>query len=141
MANHSAFPTSRDDEALDNGEPHLPEVAPSGPRKLIRPSLRPGAADARGNHRRDVPTLLAHAVHAEHSNAANESSHAEAFYFQKQMQLQTHMVFMLESGERVEGCIEWYDRNAIKVRHGSTRTLIYKSAIKYIYKAGENSHP
>ncbi len=65
------------------------------------------------------------------------SSHAEAFYFQKQMQAQTVMVFMLEDGERIEGAIEWYDTNTIKVRHGSVRTLIYKSAIKYLYKAGE----
>lgn len=66
-----------------------------------------------------------------------DESHAEAFYFQKQMQTQTPMVFVLEDGERIEGCIEWYDRNAIKVRH-SSRTLIYKSSIKYLYKANES---
>jgi hypothetical protein len=63
------------------------------------------------------------------------------------------MVFVLEDGEKIEGCIEWYDRSAIKVRctassgvhansarggDGLTRTLIYKSSIKYLYKAGEN---
>jgi len=46
------------------------------------------------------------------------------------------MVFILEDGERVQGVIEWYDRNSIKVR-GKNRMLIYKSAIKYLYKAGE----
>ncbi|MGH9588262.1 MAG: hypothetical protein ACRD3F_15035 [Acidobacteriaceae bacterium] len=66
----------------------------------------------------------------------HESSHAEAFYFQKQVQSQTRMVIVLEDGEQIEGCIEWYDRNAIKVR-GYTRMLIYKARIKYIYKAGE----
>ena len=69
--------------------------------------------------------------------AAQESSHAEAFYFQKQVQSQTLMVFVLESGEVIEGQIEWYDRDVIKVKNG-TRTLIYKSGIKYLYKAGEN---
>lgn len=64
------------------------------------------------------------------------SSHAEAFYFQKQIQTQTLMAFVLEDGEQIEGYIEWYDRNAIKVRNGS-RTLIYKSSIKYLYKVGE----
>jgi sRNA-binding regulator protein Hfq len=54
------------------------------------------------------------------------------------VQTQTLMVFVLEDGERVEGYIEWYDSHAIKVRNGS-RTLIYKSAIKYLYKAGEVS--
>jgi hypothetical protein len=58
------------------------------------------------------------------------------------------MVFVLDDGERIEGCIEWYDRDVIKVRcnHSSsfrpgdhvTRILIYKSGIKYLFKAGEN---
>jgi sRNA-binding regulator protein Hfq len=61
---------------------------------------------------------------------------AELFYLQKQIQSQTPMVIVLEDGERVEGCIEWYDRSALKVR-GRTRTLVYKSAIKYMYKLGE----
>lgn len=62
--------------------------------------------------------------------------HAELFYLQKQIQSQTPMVIVLEDGERVEGCIEWYDRNTLKVR-GRTRTLVYKSAIKYMYKLGD----
>ncbi len=61
---------------------------------------------------------------------------AELFYLQKQIQSQTPMVIMLEDGEKVEGCIEWYDRNCLKVR-GKARTLVYKSAIKYMYKLGE----
>jgi sRNA-binding regulator protein Hfq len=68
--------------------------------------------------------------------AIPESSNAESFYFQKQVQTQTRMVIVLEGGEQVEGCIEWYDRNSIKVR-GATRMLIYKDAIKYLYKAAE----
>jgi len=63
--------------------------------------------------------------------------HAELFYLQKQIQSQTPMVIVLEDGERVEGCIEWYDRNSLKVR-GRSRTLVYKSAIKYMYKLGDN---
>jgi sRNA-binding regulator protein Hfq len=61
---------------------------------------------------------------------------AELFYLQKQIQSQTPMVVVLEDGEEVEGCIEWYDRNSLKVR-GRAKTLIYKSAIKYMYKVGE----
>jgi sRNA-binding regulator protein Hfq len=67
-------------------------------------------------------------------DAANRQ--AELFYLQKQIQLQTQMVFILEDGERVQGIIEWYDRHSIKVR-GKSRVLIFKSAIKYLYKAGE----
>ena len=61
---------------------------------------------------------------------------AELFYLQKQIQLQTQMIFVLEDGARIQGVVEWYDRHSIKVR-GKFRMLIYKSAIKYLYKAGE----
>ena len=37
----------------------------------------------------------------------------------------------------VSGAIEWYDTDAIKVRNGNVRTLIYKTSIKYLYKAGD----
>jgi len=68
---------------------------------------------------------------------ANTQRQAELFYLQKQIHAQTPMVIVLEDGERVEGCIEWYDRNSIKVR-GRVKGLIYKSAIKYMYKVGES---
>jgi sRNA-binding regulator protein Hfq len=61
---------------------------------------------------------------------------AELFYLQKQIQSQTPMVLVLEDGETIEGCIEWYDRNALKIR-GRQKTLVYKSAIKYMYKVGD----
>lgn len=61
---------------------------------------------------------------------------AELFYLQKQIQSQTQMVIVLEDGERLEGCIEWYDRNVLKVR-GRGKTLVYKSAIKYMFKVGD----
>jgi sRNA-binding regulator protein Hfq len=74
----------------------------------------------------------AHSVEPESQNR-----HAELFYLQKQIQSQTPMVFVLEDGERIEGCIEWYDRSTLKVR-GRTKMLIYKSAIKYMFKLGES---
>lgn len=61
---------------------------------------------------------------------------AELFYLQKQIQSRTPMVIVLEDGERIEGCIEWYDHNSLKVR-GRAKTLIYKSAIKFMYKLGD----
>jgi sRNA-binding regulator protein Hfq len=61
---------------------------------------------------------------------------AELFYLQKQIQSQTPMVIVMEDGELVEGCIEWYDRNTLKIR-GRWKTLVYKSAIKYMYKLGD----
>jgi sRNA-binding regulator protein Hfq len=43
---------------------------------------------------------------------------------------------VLEDGEHLEGVIEWYDRQSLKVR-GCSKTLIYKTAIKYMYKQGD----
>jgi RNA chaperone Hfq len=63
---------------------------------------------------------------------------AELFYLQKQIQSQTPMVIVLTDGEKLEGVIEWYDRRALKVR-GREKTLVYKSAIKYMYKVGESA--
>ena len=115
-------------------------VVPSGPRKLVRPPV-PKSVAQRHSHRHGETTLMAHQALADHAiaSAGHDSSHAEAFYFQKQVQTQTLMCFVLEDGEKLEGYIEWYDRNAIKIRH-STRTLIYKASIKYLYKASESLH-
>jgi RNA chaperone Hfq len=72
-----------------------------------------------------------------HEPESDVSQHqAELFYLQKQIQAQTPMVVVLEDGEQVEGCIEWYDRHALKLR-GRQKTLVYKSAIKYMYKVGD----
>ena len=46
------------------------------------------------------------------------------------------MVIVMEDGEHIEGYIEWYDRDTLKVR-GRAKTLIYKPAIKYMYKQSE----
>ena len=114
-------------------------VTPAGPRKLIRPTLPARALGSKNFFRRNDFTALAHHEAMAGTHNGDESTHAEAFYFQKQAQAQTPMVFILEDGERIEGHIEWYDRNAIKVKNHS-RTLIYKSSIKYLYKANENHH-
>ena len=68
-----------------------------------------------------------------------EQTNAENFYYQKQMQSRTPMVLVLRDGEEVHGVIEWYDRACIKVNRSSGPNLmIYKPAIKYMYKEGEN---
>jgi host factor-I protein len=68
-----------------------------------------------------------------------EQTNAENFYYQKQMQSKTVMVVVLRDGEEVRGIIEWYDRNCIKVNRdsGEPNLMIYKPAIKYMYKEGE----
>jgi host factor-I protein len=69
-----------------------------------------------------------------------EQTNAENFYYQKQMQTRTPMVIVLRDGEEVRGIIEWYDRNCIKVirENGEPNLMIYKPAIKYMFKEGEN---
>jgi sRNA-binding regulator protein Hfq len=94
-------------------------------------SERPSPRVRRSSGGTDAGSFSAHAPEFE-----TPQRHAELFYLQKQIQSQTPMVVVLEDGERIEGCIEWYDRNSLKVR-GRSKTLIYKSAIKYMYKLGD----
>lgn len=65
-----------------------------------------------------------------------EQTNAENFYYIKQMTAKTPMVVMLKDGERLEGVIEWYDKGSIKLnREGAPNLLVFKSAVKYMYKA------
>ena len=62
---------------------------------------------------------------------------AEQFYYSKQMQGKTHMIVVLTDGEQLEGVIEWYDRDCLKLnRIDAPNLLLYKRCIKYMYKAG-----
>ena len=108
-------------------------------RKLIRPSLSRTDHNSHGhNHlpteRRDRPPAP-----AKRSGAPTEQTNAENFYYQKQMQTKTPMVVVLRDGEEVHGYIEWYDKSCIKLnRTGAPNLMIYKPAIKYMFKEGEN---
>jgi RNA chaperone Hfq len=54
------------------------------------------------------------------------------------MNNKTPMVVVLDNGEELRGHIEWYDRACIKVhRVGAPNLLIFKHAIKYLYKQEE----
>jgi sRNA-binding regulator protein Hfq len=122
-----------------------PESDFYGQRRLIRPNLALRSAPPRQN------TIFGHGPaltsRTMPDGTVEDSSHAEVFYFQKQIQAQTRMIVMLENGDELEGVIEWYDRFAIKLRNvgrggllsgARTRVLVYKDSIRYIYKAGEN---
>jgi len=66
-----------------------------------------------------------------------DQTNAEQFYYSKQMQGKTHMVVTLTDGEQLEGVIEWYDRDCLKLnRDGAPNLLLFKRCIKYMYKAG-----
>jgi sRNA-binding regulator protein Hfq len=94
------------------------------------------AGQPRVYNRKAAPAPFSFRFPAQAMEREAAQHHAELFYLQKQIQSQTPMVIVLEDGEHVEGCIEWYDRNTLKIR-GRAKTLIYKSAIKYMYKVGD----
>lgn len=95
-------------------------------RKLIRPSLTDLKDQMVARPQRKKP-------------APPEQTNAENFYYQKQMQTKTPMVVVLRDGEEVHGYIEWYDKQCIKLnRTGAPNLMIYKPAIKYMFKEGEN---
>lgn len=65
-----------------------------------------------------------------------DQTNAENFYYIKQMQSKTPMVIVLKDGEELHGIIEWYDKASLKVnRLDGPNLLLYKSNIKYMYKA------
>jgi host factor-I protein len=65
-------------------------------------------------------------------------TNAELFYYKKQIDAHTPMVIVLQDGEEIEGTIEWYDKNALKVnRKGAPNLMILKHNIKYIFKVEE----
>ena len=110
-------------------------------RKLIRPSLSaPVSRTEPVSERRErlertdrMPSM---------KKISSDQTHAENFYYQKQMQSKTPVVVVLKDGEQITGLIEWYDKNCIKLnRHGASNLLLYKPAIRYMYKAGEARQP
>ncbi|HET7891217.1 MAG TPA: RNA chaperone Hfq [Candidatus Sulfotelmatobacter sp.] len=135
-------------------------------RKLIRPTLprienhnhnhnNHGSAVPQGTERRERLERLDRGERMDRGDRADrgdrigaagkkpappEQTNAENFYYQKQMQSRTPMVIVLRDGEELRGIIEWYDRNCIKVNreNGEPNVMVYKPAIKYMFKEGEN---
>ncbi len=93
-------------------------------RKLIRPTFNefkePAAPARKAAQKKPVPP---------------DQTNAENFYYVKQMQSKTPMVFVLRDGEMLKGVIEWYDKTCLKInRTGDPNLLLYKPNIKYMYK-------
>lgn len=103
-------------------------------RKLFRPTLtevkeqaapRPTVAAGPQPHKKPAPP---------------EQTHAENFYWIKQMQARTPVAIVMTDGETLRGVVEWYDRDCIKLtRFGSPNLLVYKQVIKYVYKDGDEA--
>ncbi len=111
-------------------------------RKLIRPALnRTDHSHSDGDRRERSGDRADRGDRSSAKKAAPpEQTHAENFYYQKQMQAKTPMVLVLQDGEEIHGVIEWYDKYCLKVnRTGAANLLIYKPSIKYMYKESEGT--
>ena len=70
-------------------------------------------------------------------SAPPASTNAENFYLIKQKDAKTPMVVTLLNGENIEGIIEWYDRDCIKIcRADGFGMVVMKSFIGCLYKQG-----
>jgi host factor-I protein len=97
-------------------------------RKLIRPNLT------------EIKEKMSHEKDRE-KEAVRKRMHpptdtfAESYYYLKQMNKKTPMAVVYTDGTAVEGIVEWYDRNCIKLnRDHAPNLLIYKNSIRCIYK-------
>ena len=88
-------------------------------RKLFRPTLT--------DVKEQFPARPIQAVPAQGAQrkkpAPPEQTHAENFYYVKQMQSRTPVAVVLTDGEILRGSVEWYDRDCIK----------------YLYKEGDDA--
>ena len=98
----------------------------SANRKLIRPAFNEAGKEPAGPSRKAPP---------QKKPVPPDQTNAENFYYVKQMQTKTPMVFVLRDGETLRGVIEWYDKTCLKInRIGEPNLLLYKPNIKYMYK-------
>jgi sRNA-binding regulator protein Hfq len=94
-------------------------------RRLIRPNL----AEIRDNREKEAREAAKKKLHPSYD------THAENYYYLKQMNKKTRMAVAFADGEVIEGYVEWYDRRCFKLnREGAPNLLVYKDNIKYLYK-------
>src|SRR3989442_4141474 len=103
-------------------------------RRLFRPSFQ--------DVKEQIPTRPAHGPGPVPNKkpAPPETTHAENFYWVKQMQARTPMTIVMADGAGLRGTVELDDRDCIKLtRVGNPKLLIFKQAIKYDYKQGKEA--
>lgn len=98
-------------------------------RKLLRPSLS------------EVKEKMAKEAASKKKAPPPYETHAENYYYLKQMNKKTPMAVVLIDGEIVQGYIEWYDRYCIKInREDAPNLLVFKNSIKYLYKLNDKKN-
>ena len=117
--------------SAEHPEAQRAEAIDFGNRKLVRPTLARELSESHSDERHNRQ-----ASNGQKKASPPEQTHAENFYFQKQMQSKTPMVIRMNDGEEIRGVIEWYDKRCIKVNraNGEANLMIYKAGIKYLYK-------
>jgi len=116
-----------------------PEPETFTSRKLIRPTLAANGTRADNPSPRPEGERRERPAGAGKKTPPTEQTHAENFYYLKQISTKTPLVVVLRDGEEVHGVLEWYDRCCIKLNRngGQSNLLIYKQSIKYMYKESE----
>jgi sRNA-binding regulator protein Hfq len=122
--------------------PHFTEVKDGmkNPDAAVHPAVRPSHT----THSAHPGHAASHGPYASQAQIQPKKTYpptdtgAENYYYLKQMGKKTPMAVVFQDGEILEGYVEWYDRNCIKLnRNGAPNLLVYKNALKYIYKLDE----
>jgi sRNA-binding regulator protein Hfq len=93
-------------------------------RKLIKPNLNEIKKGVSVKKRKPAPPY---------------KTHAENYYYIKQMNNKTPLVIELVGGEKIKGHIEWYDQSCLKIRkEDGVKIILFKHSIKYLHKDLEN---
>lgn len=90
-------------------------------RKLIKPNLK----EIRQKSNQEI----------KHKPPPPYKTHAENYYYVKQMNNHTQLIFELVGGDTLKGLLDWYDEKCLKIKKLDGGSLIvFKSQIKYIFK-------
>ena len=114
-------------------------------RKLIRPAFnrndhpRHDGDHRRDGDRRDVTTANDAPCNGGKKAPPPEQTHAENFYYQKQMQAHTPMVLVLHDGEEIHGIIEWYDKYCLKLNRAGALQPAHLQAQHQVHVQGKRS--
>jgi len=91
-------------------------------RKLIKPDLNEARKTKRTDTRKKPPPP--------------HRTHAENYYYIKQMNNKTMLVIELIDGTFINGTIEWYDEKCLKIKKVDKSSIIlFKHFIKLMHKA------
>jgi sRNA-binding regulator protein Hfq len=93
-------------------------------RKLIKPDLNENKKYQKKDAKKKPPPAY--------------KTHAENYYYIKQMNNRTHMIIALVDGNSFKGRIEWYDEKCLKIKtEDGENYIVFKHFIKYMFKNSE----